>query len=175
MKRLVMWMGLLSALVVLALPAAAQPVKIGFINILRIERESKRPQRDAAKLKQEFADREAEVRDLHAKVTAMQRELESLSADAALEEINGKRREFARQAQHFEQLRRGFVEDVERRKTEERQKFLRDLRAIVAKIAKARNLDLVVQEAVYAGRSVDITDQVLKALDEAENAAAAPN
>ena len=96
-------------------------------------------------------------------------------ADAALEEINGKRREFARQAQHFEQLRRGFVEDVERRKTEERQKFLRDLRAIVAKIAKARNLDLVVQEAVYAGRSVDITDQVLKALDEAENAAAAPN
>ena len=167
-----MWAGLAAALLVLALPAVAQPVKIGFINVLRIERESKRPKLDAEKLKQEFATREAEVRDLHAKVTAMQQELESLSADAPAGEINSKRRDFARTAQHFEQVRRGFLEDVERRKAEERQKFLRDLRAVVAKIAKAQKLDLVVQEAVYAGRAIDITDQVLKALDQAENSSA---
>ena len=167
-----MWAGLAAALLVLALPAVAQPVKIGFINVLRIERESKRPKLDAEKLKQEFATREAEVRDLHAKVTAMQQELESLSADAPAGEINSKRRDFARAAQHFEQVRRGFLEDVERRKAEERQKFLRDLRAVVAKLAKAQKLDLVVQEAVYAGRAIDITDQVLKALDQAENSSA---
>lgn len=172
MKRYAMWFVLAWGVLVLALPAAAQPVKVGFINVLRIEREAKRPKLDAEKLKQEFGAREAEVRELHGKVTAMQQELESLSTDAPAQEINSKRREFARLAQHFEQVRRGFVEDVERRKAEERQKFLRDLRAVVAKIAKAEKLDLVVQEAVYAGRAIDITDRVLKALDQAEKSSA---
>lgn len=172
MKRLVTWLGLLSASFVLSVPAVAQPIKMGFINVLRIERESKRPQRDAEKLKQEFAAREAEVRDLHAKLTAMQQQVETASPNAPADEMNTNRREFARVAQHFEQVRRSFVEDVERRKTEERQKFLRDLRGIVEKIAKAQKFDLVVQEAVYASRALDITDQVLKALDQAESAAA---
>ena len=168
-KRLVsLW-----ALLLLAVPVAAQPVKMGFINAARIEHESKRPQQDAEKLKQEFAAREATVRDLHAKVTALQKELENIKPDAPAEEINGKRRELAIQAQQFEQVRRDFVEDLERRKSEERQKFLRDLTAIVSKIAKTRGLDLVVQEAVYANRALDITDQVLKALDQAESAGAA--
>ncbi|MNC88712.1 periplasmic chaperone [compost metagenome] len=66
------------------------------------------------------------------------------------------------------------MEDLERRKSEERGKFLRDLTAIVSKIAKAKGLDLVVQEAVYANQALDVTDQVLKALDRAEGAEA-PN
>ena len=161
------------ALLLLAMPVAAQPVKVGFINAARIEHESKRPKQDAEKLKQEFAERDATVRALHARLTAMQKELESIKPDASAEEINGKRREFAILAQQFEQARRDFVEDLERRKSEERGKFLRDLTAIVSKIAKARGLDLVVQEAVYANQALDITNQVLKALDQAENAGSA--
>ena len=171
-KLIVKQLVVLWVLPLLAVPAAAQPIKMGFINVLRIERESKRPQRDAEKLKQEFAARESAVRDLHAKVTATQQQLENLRPDAPAEEINSKRREFALLAQQFEQIRRGFVEDLERRKGEERQKFLRDLAAIVSKIAKAQAFDLVVQEAVYASHALDITDQVLKALDQAESAAA---
>ncbi|MGQ0524945.1 MAG: OmpH family outer membrane protein [Betaproteobacteria bacterium] len=151
--------------------AMAQPVKIGFINLVRIERESKRPQRDAEKLKQEFAPRDAEVRALHAKLNATEQQAENPGPGVSAEELTNRRREFARLAQQFEQLRRGFLEDLERRKAEERQKFLRDLAAIVTKIAKAQKLDLVLQEAVYAGRGVDITDQVMKALDVAESAA----
>jgi outer membrane protein len=162
------------ALLLLAMPLAAQPVKIGFINAARIEHESKRPQQDAEKLKQEFAAREATVRDLHGKVTAMQKALENIKPDASAEEIDGKRRELAILAQQFEQARRDFVEDLERRKSEERGKFLRDLTAIVSKIAKAKGLDLVVQDAVYANQALDVTDQVLKALDRAEGADA-PN
>jgi outer membrane protein len=170
MKLIVKRLVLLAALMLLAVPVVAQPVKLGFINVLRLERESQRPRRDAEKLKQEFAARDSVVRELHARVTAAQKQLER--PDAPAEEINSKRREFALLAQQFEQLRRDFVEDLERRKGEERQKFLRDLGAIAEKIAKAQRFDLVVQEAVYADRALDITDQVLKALDQAENAAA---
>ncbi len=169
MKRALMWLAFAATLAVPALPSFAQNVRIGFINMVRIEPESKRPHQDAERLKQEFAVREAEMRDLHGQVTALQKQLETLAPDAAAEEINAKRREFGRLAQHFEQTRRTFVEDVERRKAEERQKFLVELRAIVARIAKAQKLDLVVQEAVYASRALDITDAVLKALDRAES------
>jgi outer membrane protein len=171
MKLFVQRLGLLAALTLLAVPAVAQPIKLGFINILRLERESQRPKRDAENLKQEFAARDSAVRELHARVTAAQKQLESLKPDTSAEEINSKRREFALLAQQFEQLRRDFVEDLERRKGEERQKFLHDLGAIVEKIAKAQRFDLVVQEAVYANAALDITDQVIKALDQAESAA----
>lgn len=172
MKTIVKRLVLLWALVLLAVPAAAQPIKMGFINILRIERESKRPQRDAENLKREFAARDQAVRDLHGKVTAMQQQLENLKPDASAEEINRRRREFALLAQQFEQVRRDFVEDVERRKAEERGKFLRDLGAVVSKVAQAQGLDLVVQEAVYASSAIDITEEVLKALDQAQGGAA---
>ena len=151
---------------VVAMPAAAQPLKVGFINMVRIERESKRPQQDAERLKQEFASREAEMRSLHATVTTMQQQLESAAPDSLSET---QRRDFARQAQQFEQVRRSFLEDLERRKSEERQKFLRELQGIVNQVAKAQKLDLVLQEAVYASRAVDITDQVLKALAQSES------
>lgn len=164
-KRAAMWLGMATASWLIALPAPAQPVKVGFINMVRIERESKRPQQDAERLKQEFAAREAEVRSLHAKVTALQQQLESAPPASVTE---AQRRDFARQAQQFEQVQRSFFEDLERRKAEERQKFLRDLQAVVNKVAKAQNLDLVLQEAVYASRGVDITDQVLKALAQSE-------
>ena len=157
------------AALAMAVPAWAQPVKVGFINLVRIERESKRPQRDAERLKQEFAARDAEVRALHAKLTAMEQQAEQPGGSP--EELNNRRREFARLAQQFEQVRRSFLEDLERRKAEQRQKFLGELTAIVTKIAKAQKLDLVLQEAVHASRSVDITDQVMKALDQAESAA----
>lgn len=159
-RVLLLWMALL-----LATPAVAQPIKMGFINILRIERESKRPKRDAETLKQEFAGREQALRELHAKVTAMQKELESVKPGMPPEQADRQKREFAILAQQFEQVRRDFLEDIERRKAEERQKFLRDLSAVVRKIAEARGLDLVVQEAVYASGGIDITDEVLKALD----------
>lgn len=159
------------AAMLLAGSALAQPVKIGFINLVRIERESKRPQRDADRLKQEFAARDAQVRELHAKLTAMEQQVENPGAGVRPEELNNRRREFARLAQQFEQLRRGFIEDLERRKAEERQKFLRDLEVIVARIAKSQGFDLVVQEAVHASRAIDITDPVLKALEQAESAA----
>jgi outer membrane protein len=164
--------GLFISWVALAMagPAWTQPVKVGFINLVRIERESKRPQRDAERLKQEFAARDAEVRALHARLTAMEQQAEKPAAGVSPEELNNRRREFMRLAQQFEQVRRSFLEDLERRKAEERQKFLRDLSGIVTKIAKVQKLDLVLQEAVHASRPIDITDQVLKALEQAESA-----
>ncbi len=156
---------LLCALALLASPAAAQQIKIGFINGVRIERESKRVQQGTEALKKEFAAREKALQELRIQVLTMQSELEKLKPDTQPAEFTRKRREFSALAQRLEQGGRAFNEDLERRKAEERQKFVRDVSAVVRKIAEARKLDLVVQEAVYATSAIDITNQVLKGLD----------
>ncbi|HTD90761.1 MAG TPA: OmpH family outer membrane protein, partial [Burkholderiales bacterium] len=105
--------------------------------------------------------REQEVRGMEAKVKALQAQLPGI---AQPRERELKEREFQTQAQRLEQVGRAFVDDVDRRKAEERRKYFVEVTAIVNKIAEAQKLDLVVQEAVFAGKAVDITEQVVKAM-----------
>ena len=138
----------------------AQSVRIGYIDGQRIENDTRRAFDIGESLRKEFSAREQEVRGMETKVKALQGQLGGASGrDRELKE-----REFQTQAQRLEQLGRAFVDDLERRKSEERRKYYVEVTAIVNKIAEARKLDLVLQEAVYAARSVDLTDEVVKAL-----------
>lgn len=155
------WLLVLSTMsVTMAPPALAQSVQIGYIDGVRIENDTRRAYDIAEGLRKEFGAREAEVRGMETKVKALQAQLSGVTGrDRELKE-----REFQTQAQRLEQMGRAFIDDVERRKAEERRKYFLEVTGIVNKIAEARKLDLVVQEAVFASKSVDITEQVIKAL-----------
>lgn len=156
------------ALVLLSYSAAAQPVKIGFINGVRLERQSKLSQQITAGLKKEFAAREQELNNQQSRLGTMKSELDKLKPGTP--EMEKKQQEFTAFSQRFEQTKRTFFEDLDRRKGEEQQRFLREVNLVVRKIAEAQKFDLIMQEAVYAGRGVDITDQVMKALDASQGA-----
>ena len=74
------------------------------------------------------------------------------------------REQIQTQLQRLQQMGRALVDDIERRKAEERRKYFAEVTVIVNRIAEAQKLDLVLQEAVFAGRAVDLTDQVIKQL-----------
>lgn len=160
----------LCALALFANAAAAQQVQIGFIDAARIERESKELQRGAESLKQEFAARERDVNALDSKVGALRAELDKLKPGTPVAELEKKQHEFTLNLQRLEQARRNLTEDVEMRKNDERKKFYANVRAAVEKVAKARNLDLVLQEAIFVSGDHDITEQVIKTLNAAEGA-----
>ena len=145
--------------------SSAQQMKIGYVNGQRLQQDSKRAQLAAEKLRQEFAARERELSGMRDNVVRMQGELSKLGPNTPVQEAERKQREYAALAQRFEQTRRAFEEDVARRKAEEREKFITSVRAVVEKIAKAQKLDIVLYQAVYASSSIDITNQVMKALD----------
>lgn len=155
---------LLARVVLLALLCApalrAQTVQIGYIDGARIENDTRRAYDISESLRKEFNAREQEVRAMETRVKGLQGQLAGTSG----RERELKEREFQTQAQRLEQIGRAFVDDVERRKSEERRKYFAEVTAIVHKLAEARKLDLVLQEAVYAGKSIDLTDQVIKAL-----------
>lgn len=152
---------LVIAMSMLASPAFAQDVRIGYVNGFRIENDTKRAFDITEALKREFAAREQEVRAVESKVKAAQAQLAGITQTR---EREMREREFQTMAQRFEQMGRAFVDDLERRKAEERRKYFQEVTAIVQKIADAQKFDLVLQEAVYASKAVDITEQVIKAL-----------
>ncbi|HET7158924.1 MAG TPA: OmpH family outer membrane protein [Burkholderiales bacterium] len=142
-------------------PAFAQPVKIGFIDGVRIENETRRAFDISEMLRKEFSAREQEMKAQESRVKTMQTQVAGIT-DAREREL--KQREFQTLAQRFDQSARAFLDDLERRKAEERRKYYVDVTAIVTKIAEAGKFDVIVQEAVYSSKAIDLTEQVIKAL-----------
>ena len=59
----------------------------------------------------------------------------------------------------------GRAEDLNQRRNEELQALLQRAQAIVRQIAEQEKYDLIVQDAVYFSPRVDITDKVLRVLN----------
>ena len=141
--------------------ASAQPLRIGYIDGVRIENDTKRAFDVVELLRKEFASRETELRSSETRLKAQQAQLATIKDPRDRET---KEREFQTQAQRHEQQARGFVDDLERRKAEERRKYFQEVTQITNQLAVSQKFDLVVQDAVYASKALDITDQVIKAL-----------
>ncbi len=159
MKKMAWIVALLCA--VLLNPAAAQEVRVGYIDGPRIENDTKRAFDVAESLRREFSAREQDVRGAETRVKALQSQLAGIK-DPREREL--KEREFQLQAQRYEQQARAFVDDLERRKAEERRKYYLEVTQIVTQMAATQKFDLVVQDAVFASKALDITEQVIKAL-----------
>ena len=116
------------------------------------------------KLEKEFASRQKSLsisaRALKADVEKYQKRMAKLNKTQRMaEEVKLADRERSLQRQERE-LR----EDLNRRRNEELQAILMRSNDIIRDIARKNKYDLIVQEAVYVGPNVDITDQVIKAL-----------
>ena len=70
--------------------------------------------------------------------------------------------------QDFQRQKREFQEDLAMRKNEELQKVLQKVNAAIKSIAKSENYDLILQDAVYMNAKHDITDKVLRALNDSK-------
>ena len=76
-----------------------------------------------------------------------------------------RQRELADMSQDFQRKQRAYREDFMQRRNEEIAKVFDRVNKEINKIAKAGKYDLIVQDAVYISPRVDITEQVLKALN----------
>jgi outer membrane protein len=146
-------------------PAAAQELKIGYVNSEKILRDSAPAKAASAKLEQEFSKRD---RDLQEMGTRLKQAADRLEKDAlVLSEADRTRRqrELAEMDREFQRRQREFREDLNQRRNEELQALLERAQRVVRQIAEQEKFDLVVQDAVYFSSRVDITDKVLRALN----------
>jgi outer membrane protein len=75
-------------------------------------------------------------------------------------------RDFGEMNREFQRKQREFREDLNQRRNEELSGILERANRVVRQIAEAEKYDVILQEAVYASPRIDITDKVIRALDD---------
>lgn len=143
---------------------SADPVKIGFIDVDRILRESAPAERSLQKLKKEFASREQELQRLQQQAKVLQDQLDKNGLTMADSERSAKEQELSRLSVDLQRKQRDFQVDVNQRQNEELASLRDRTGLIIKQIAEADKYDLILTEAVYRSPAIDITDKVLKAL-----------
>jgi outer membrane protein len=64
----------------------------------------------------------------------------------------------------FQRLQREFREDLNTRRNEELAAVQERANKVIKELAEAEKYDLILQDVIYAGPKIDITERVLKAL-----------
>jgi len=147
-------------------PAFAQ--SIGFVSLERILREAPPAQRAQKKLEQEFSERGQELSKMAEQLKKMQGNLEKNALTMSESERQKREREFGDVNRDFQRKQREFNEDLAQRRKEEFDGVLERANRAVKQIAEAEKLDVVFQneQVVWASMRIDITDRVIKALEE---------
>ena len=158
----------------LPLGAAHAQAKIGVVNVARLLQEAPQAQAASQSLENEFAarrrDLENQQKDLKAREDKLQKDGAVMAANersAAEKALRDGQREFARKQNEF-------LEDLNVRRNEVLGQLQRTILQEVQTYAKSAGLDVVVSEALYASPSVDVTQQVLSALQARKGAPAKP-
>ena len=170
MNRVRLQLGMFTALALLtavsSLPAAAQDLKIGVVNVSLLM--DRAPQTKAAMdaLQEEFAPRQ---REILAKQTELQEQVEKAQKDASVmsetERRNAEKtvRDLQREVQRLDTE---FREDLNLRQNEELAKLQRSILGEVQTYAQAEGYDIVVGDGVlFASTAANITEEVLRAVE----------
>lgn len=163
MVKVILGVALLGAF---ALPAAAQELRVGVVNIQALMEQA--PQTKAAMdaLQEEFAPRQREF-------VAKQKEFEDLQAKAQKDfavmgetERSNAEKELRDLQREVTRLQNEFREDLNLRQNEELGKLQRSLLKEVQEYAEAEGYDLIVGDGVlYASSAVNITNNVLQSVE----------
>lgn len=151
-----------------SVPVMAQS-RIGFVSLERILREAPAAQRAQKLLEQEFSKRGQELAKTAEQLKKLQDNLERNSVTMMDSERQKLEREFTQHNRDFQRRQREFNEDLAQRRNQELSVVIKRANLAVRQIAEAEKLDVVLQneQVVWASPRIDITDKVIKAIDDA--------
>ena len=150
----------------LVIAADAADMKIGFVDVERIRRESAPAERASKQLEKEFAPRAQEVQRREAQVKALQSQIEKEAMTMSESDRRAKEQELSRLGVDLQRMQREYREDLNMRRNQELASLFERADRVIKQIADAEKFDLILQEAVFRSKRIDITDRVLKALAE---------
>ena len=144
--------------------AAAQDIKVGYVSLDRILRDSAPARAGGLKLEAEFARRDKELQELGARLKTTAEKFDKDSPVLTEADRVKRQREVQEMDREFQRRQREFREDFNQRRNEEVQALIDRAQRVVRQIAEQEKFDLILQDAVFFSPRVDITDRVLKAL-----------
>jgi outer membrane protein len=159
--RALVWL----ALALSALGAQAQELKIGYVNSERVLKEATPAKAALARMEAEFSKRDKDLNDNAARLKAAADKLEKDGPTLAESERQRRQRELVEQDRDLQRKRREFQEDLNQRRNEETAALVERANKVIKQIFEGEKYDLILQDVVFAGPRVDITEKVIKALN----------
>ena len=147
--------------------AQAQELKIGYVNSERVLREAAPAKAALARMEADFSKRDRDLNDQGAKLKAAADKLEKDAPTLSEAERNRRQRELVEQDRDLQRKRREFQEDLNQRRNEETAGLVERANKVIKQIFDNEKYDLILQDVVFAGPRVDITEKVIKALNAA--------
>lgn len=161
---------ILAGVFLVSLPASAQ-TKVGLLNVERILRDSPTAQQAQVRLREEFAVRDQELAKTAAQLKSMQTRLENNALTMSDSERRTREREFSEANQAFQRQQRTFNEDANKRREEELGGMNDRMTRAVKQVAESEKFDIIFREVAWGNPRLDITDKVIKLIDESRPAA----
>ncbi|MCE7505674.1 OmpH family outer membrane protein [Polynucleobacter sp. IMCC30063] len=141
------------------------PTRLAVVSVEKVFGESNMAKATQKKLELEFAKRQNELRDSMQKIKTAAEKLDRDAAVMPEADRIRKQRELADQDRELQRKQREYTEDLNQRNFEERAKIAEKANVILRQIAEQRKIDVIIQDAAYVSPKIDITDDVIKALN----------
>jgi outer membrane protein len=154
----------LAALTTVAPAAAAEDYKIGVIHIERILRDSPPARAALERIEQSFKPRDTAITEAEQQLRTQAAQYEKDKASLSEEDRAARERDLEARGREVQRQRQQFAEDLRVRQFEELDRLKERLDQVLTRLAHDQNYDLILQSALWVGKSVDITDEVIKAL-----------
>ena len=152
------------ALVSASAIAADVGTRIGFVDTDRILKESAPAARAAKRLEKEFEGRRTDVQRVADQGKALQAQLDKGGLPDA--DRKDKERQLVKLNLDYQRMQRELNEDLNSRRNEELAGIQERVNSAIQQIANSENYDLILQEAAFRSKKIDITDKVLKLLQD---------
>lgn len=145
----------------------AGDIKIGVVNTEKILRESLPAIQAQKKIDQEFVPRDEDIKKMAVQAKTLQDKLEKDSIAMEETERRNLERNLANLSREYQRAQRQMREDLNVRQNEEYSVILERTNRAISKIAETEKYDLILQlqDSVYRSQRIDITDKVIKALE----------
>ena len=158
-----MFIGVLM-LMLLPLAATAAELKIGFVNIERLLRDSLPATRASKKLEKEFSARELEIQKQLKQFKDLQTLLVKENVTMSEADRRNKERDLANLNRDLQRVQREAREDYNTRQNEERVIFQERVNKVIHDMAEREKFDVILFDAIYVSPRADVTDKVLRLL-----------
>ena len=167
MKKLVGMMVLLTVMLspVIVLGQAAQPTKIGYIDLQRVMLESERGKaakkglmEEADKLKKTLDQKQDEIQKLK---DALERQTATITPEARAD----KEKQYQTKLKDYQRLAGDYENDLRQKDAETSQKILKDLEEIVKRLGDSEKYTLILERTqagiLFGSASNDITEKII--------------
>jgi len=148
--------------------------RVGVLDLQRCLKESKEGQKVFQILKKKKEDLQRRLDTRQRELLELRKELEKQSMMLSMDAQEGKKRTIDRKTRELEYLYKDLNEEMVRSQGKEQQRIFKELEKIIEKIGSEENYTLIMGKRVggvlYFSKSIDITDQVIKAYDQKNEA-----